>query len=125
MYEAARLAQVAAFADLLPDGLETRIGDGGLGLSGGEAHRVALARLYLRNPAILLLDEPTAHLDAATERLVIDGLLAFATGRTLVVTTHSQALADRMDRTLRMAGGRLMPVLGRRDPRRKLDGGVA
>jgi ATP-binding cassette subfamily C protein CydD len=123
--EAARLAQVSAFSDLMPDGLATRIGDGGLGLSGGEAHRVALARLYLRDPAILLLDEPTAHLDAATERLVIDGLLGFASERTLVVTTHSHALADRMDRTLRIAGGKLMPVLQRRGVQRHFDGGVA
>lgn len=109
--EAALIAQVGAFADLLPEGLDAVIGDGGLGLSGGEAHRVALARIYLRNPGIVLLDEPTAHLDAATERLVIEGMLKFARGRTLLVATHSAGLAARMDIALRIAGGRLMPAL--------------
>lgn len=116
MERAARRAQVCAFTDLLPLGLDTPVGDGGLGLSGGEAHRVALARIYLRDPAIILLDEPTAHLDAATEERVIDGLLDFARGRTLLVATHSAALAAHMDRSFRMAAGTFLPMPVRRTP---------
>ena len=95
--DAARLAQVSAFADLLPQGLATPVGDGGLGLSGGEAHRVALARIYLRDPSIILLDEPTAHLDAVTEAAVLQGITTFAATRTLIVVTHSERLARVFD----------------------------
>jgi ATP-binding cassette subfamily C protein CydD len=103
---AAVSAGVGLFADRLPDGLATAIGERGFGLSGGEAQRVALARIYLRNPRIILLDEPTAHLDAATEARVADGLLDFARGRTLIVATHSLALAAHMGEVLRLAGGK-------------------
>ncbi len=107
---AAQLACVTDFADLLPEGLATRIGEDGLGLSGGEVQRVALARLYLRNPGLMLLDEPTAHLDAATELAVLDGLGEFAKDRTLIVVTHSHAVAARMKHVFRIAGGRLLPT---------------
>jgi ATP-binding cassette subfamily C protein CydD len=107
---AAQLAHVTDFADQLPLGLATAIGEDGLGLSGGELHRIALARIYLRDPALILLDEPTAHLDAATEAAVLDDLLAFAEQRTLVVVTHSHAVASRMNHVFRIAGGHLLPA---------------
>ncbi|MEP7239555.1 MAG: ATP-binding cassette domain-containing protein, partial [Devosia sp.] len=108
---AARRAAVTDFAGEMPGGLDTPLGEGGIGLSGGEGHRVALARLYLRDPGLLLLDEPTAHLDAATEERVLDGLLDFARGRSMIVVTHSPAVAARMDRCFRIAEGRLLPTL--------------
>lgn len=107
---AAQQARVADFADALPEGLATRLGEDGLGLSGGEIQRIALARIDLRDPGLVLLDEPTAHLDAATEALVLDGLAEFAKGRTLIVATHSHAVAARMDRVFRIAGGKLLPA---------------
>jgi ATP-binding cassette subfamily C protein CydD len=107
---AADQALVTAFSDGLPERLGTGIGEGGLGLSGGEAHRVALARLYLTDPSIILLDEPTAHLDPETEAKILDRLQDFAKGRTLVVATHSAAVAARMDATLRFQDGRLLPI---------------
>ena len=107
---AARQSMVMDFAGGLPEGLSTMLGEGGLGLSGGEAHRIALARLYLRNPGLLLLDEPTAHLDAGTEAAVLDGLLDFARGRTMIIATHSAAVAARMHRCLEIVGGRLQPA---------------
>jgi len=109
--DAALCAHVMEFAETLPKGLDTMLGEGGLGLSGGEVHRVALARLYLRDPGLLLLDEPTAHLDPATEAAVLDGLLEFAQDRTLIVVTHSAAVAARMDRRVSIAHGRLVPML--------------
>ncbi|MCX5515288.1 thiol reductant ABC exporter subunit CydD [Kaistia algarum] len=106
----AALAFVTDFAGRLPDGFDTVVGERGRGISGGEAQRVALARIFLRDPGLVLLDEPTAHLDAITEARVADSILDFAAGRTLVIATHSAALARRMDRIYRIAGGRLLPV---------------
>ena len=83
---AADAALVQRFASRLPDGLETPIGEGGYGLSGGQAHRVGLARLFLRDPALILLDEPTAHLDTATEDELMANILAFAKGRMLILS---------------------------------------
>lgn len=105
---AADIACVTAFSDRLPAGLETPVGENGLGLSGGEAQRVALARLYLTDPSVILLDEPTAHLDRDTEARVLDGILGFAAGRTLVVATHAPAVVDRMDMVLTIDDARLV-----------------
>jgi ATP-binding cassette subfamily C protein CydD len=107
---AAELAHVAGFADALPEGLDTRLGEGGLGLSGGQAQRIALARIYLRDAGLILLDEPTAHLDAELEQAVLDELKHYARGRTLVIATHSLAVAARMDKAWRLAGERLLPT---------------
>lgn len=101
--EAARRACVLEFAAGLPQGLDTLLGSRGHGLSGGQAQRVALARLFLRDPGLILLDEPTAHLDEATQARVLDEILAFAAGRTLLLATHSPAVAARFPRVLRIA----------------------
>ena len=77
------------------------LGEDGSGLSGGELVRLALARLATRRDiGVLLVDEPTAHLDGDTARLVIDALLELARGRTLIVATHDPAVIERMDRTI-------------------------
>lgn len=104
----AERARVDEFASALPQGLDTLLGEAGAGLSGGELQRVALARLYLLDRGLLLLDEPTSHLDAATEARVLDGLCDFAGGRTMIVFTHSLAVAARMDRCYRLVQGRLL-----------------
>ncbi len=105
--DAARRACVTPFADRLPHGLDSRIDPRGHGLSGGQAQRVALARLYLRNPGLILLDEPTAHLDDDTRKAVLDGLLSFARGRTLLLVTHSPAVARTLPRRILLANGRI------------------
>jgi ATP-binding cassette subfamily C protein CydD len=69
---------VLQFAQRLPQGLDTVIGERGFGLSGGEARRIGLARLLLRDPQVLLLDEPTAFLDADTEAALLRSLAAYA-----------------------------------------------
>ena len=97
LHAAAEAAQVMRFAKRLPQGLHTLIGERGFGLSGGEARRIALARVFLRDPQLLLLDEPTAFLDPETEASLLAALAEFARGRTLVLATHSPA-------AMRMAG---------------------
>lgn len=97
----------AAIADVvaaLPHGLHTRLGETGGGLSGGEARRLTLARAIYGAPDVILADEPTADLDAATALFVADGLIAQANkGVTLVVATHDPDLAARMDRIIQIA----------------------
>lgn len=88
---ALRSAAVDEFLHSLPDGLDTQIGEGGFGLSGGQAQRIAIARAYLKNAPVLLLDEPTAHLDPATEKSVFESLQRLAVGRTVILATHSAA----------------------------------
>lgn len=105
--EAARRACVLEFAAVLPQGLDTPLGSRGQGLSGGQAQRVALARLFLRDPGLILLDEPTAHLDEATQARLLDEILTFSVGRTLLLATHSAAVAARLGRVVRVAGGKV------------------
>jgi ATP-binding cassette subfamily C protein CydD len=98
----------------LPDGLDSEVGEQGWGISAGEARRVALARALLRDAPLWLLDEPTAHLDADTERDLLDSILSAATGRTVAIASHSAALADRADVLWRLDRGRLLaePAVG-------------
>jgi ATP-binding cassette subfamily C protein CydD len=104
---AARRACVLEFAEALPQGLATQLGGRGHGLSGGQAQRVALARLFLRDPGLILLDEPTAHLDEGTQARVLDAILEFSAGRTLLLATHAPAVAARLGRTLQVVGGKV------------------
>ncbi|MCC4607979.1 thiol reductant ABC exporter subunit CydD [Xanthomonas campestris] len=97
-------AQVMRFAAQLPAGLDTVIGERGFGLSGGEARRVALARLLLREPDLLLLDEPTAFLDPDTEAELLRTLGVFARGRAVVLATHSPAVMRWADTVIDLHG---------------------
>jgi ATP-binding cassette, subfamily C, bacterial CydD len=110
--EAARSASVTEFAAALPGGLDSMIGEGGYGLSGGQAQRVAIARAYLKNAPLLLLDEPTAHLDPATEQEVLDGLRRLALGRTVILASHATAAHGFAGRRLDIRDGRAVPARG-------------
>jgi ATP-binding cassette subfamily C protein CydD len=103
--EAARLARITEFAESLPAGLDTPIGEGGHGLSGGQAQRVAIARAFLKNAPLLLLDEPTAHLDPATEAEVFAALKRLAMGRTVIMASHSAAAHAFSGRRLDLRAG--------------------
>ncbi|GGD42792.1 thiol reductant ABC exporter subunit CydD [Sinisalibacter lacisalsi] len=98
-------AGVAHVVAALPEGVETRLGETGAGLSGGEARRVTLARALHARPRLLLADEPTADLDAETARIVTQALMARAkAGMALIVSTHDERLADLMDRAIKIGG---------------------
>jgi len=101
----AEAAQVMRFAAALPLGLDTVIGERGFGLSGGEARRIGLARLLLRDPHLLLLDEPTAFLDPETEADLLRTLAAFARGRSVVIATHSETAMRWADTRLTLTAG--------------------
>ncbi|MEZ4431292.1 MAG: ABC transporter ATP-binding protein [bacterium] len=111
---AARLDAVAALCGLdalvarLPAGWETPLGDGGAGLSGGERQRVALARALVRDPALLILDEPDAHLDAAAVEALRVILPAAARRCTVLLITHDPAVAALADRVVRLVDGRVV-----------------
>lgn len=110
--DAAKAARIEQFAAGLPDGLDTLVGEGGYGLSGGQAQRVAIARAFVRNAPLLLLDEPTAHLDPATEADVLDSLRRLALGRTVILASHSAAAHVFGGRVLRLSEGRTQTVQG-------------
>ncbi len=105
--DAVRLAHVDEFLPRLPRGLDTEVGEAGQGLSVGQAQRVALARLFLREPGLVLLDEPTAHLDEESARLVADGIAALCAGRTAMTITHRASSAAVSGRVLTLVDGRL------------------
>lgn len=95
---AVRRARLTEMVESLPEGLGTRIGEAGFGLSGGQAQRVAIARAFLKDAPLLLLDEPTAHLDPATEREIFASIRRLAMGRTVVLASHAiQALEFAKD----------------------------
>lgn len=107
---AAQRAQIQDFIARLPNGYDTLAGENGAKLSGGERQRVALARALLKDSPVLVLDEATAHLDAVTERAILETVLDVTRGRTLIMLTHRRALLDRMDRVYRLEGGQLARV---------------
>ena len=107
---AAASAGLTGMIEALPDGLETIVGQGGRRLSAGQAQRIAIARAFVSSAPLLILDEPTAHLDAANEQLVADGLEKLAKGRTAVVVSHRSMPTVAADRVLRLEGGQLTPV---------------
>ncbi len=90
----------------LPGGLETRVGEGGRGLSAGQTQRVGLARAFLRDAPLVVLDEPTAHLDADTAAAVGDAIARLAEGRTTLLIAHDATLAARAERTVTLEPGR-------------------
>ncbi|MBQ1025082.1 thiol reductant ABC exporter subunit CydD [Micromonospora sp. C95] len=91
----------------LPDGLDTLLGERGHGLSSGQRQRVALARAFLRHAPVVLLDEPTARLDAAAESVVLSATRELVAGRTALLVAHRPALLTDVDRILRVEDGRV------------------
>jgi ATP-binding cassette subfamily C protein CydD len=105
--EAARQAALDERIARLPAGLDTWIGDAGHGLSGGEIQRIGLARAFYRDAPLVLLDEPTAHLDAATEAVIQQAITRLRQGRTMIFVAHRLATLRHADRILVLDEGRV------------------
>ena len=95
--EAARLANADEFIDRLPEGYDSMIGERGVTLSGGQRQRIAIARAIIRNSPILILDEPSTGLDAASEKLVLEGLERLMENRTTIMVAHRLATIQKAD----------------------------
>jgi ABC-type multidrug transport system fused ATPase/permease subunit len=103
---AARAAQAETFIGALPDGFETKIGNGGASLSGGQEQRIALARGFLRNPDIFIFDEATNALDSLTEEFIHDALDRLS-GKTVLIISHRLSTIRRADHVIVLDGGRV------------------
>ncbi|MGH9069247.1 MAG: ABC transporter ATP-binding protein [Acidimicrobiales bacterium] len=108
MVQALRAAQVLSLVQSLPDGLDTMVGDRGYRLSGGEKQRLAIARLLLKAPDVVVLDEATAHLDSESEAAVQEALRVALVGRTSLVIAHRLSTVREADRILVVDGGRIV-----------------
>lgn len=104
---ALRTAHLSDLLERLPEGLDTRVGEHGMSLSGGEAQRVAIARAFLKKADILILDEPTAHVDLDSERAILEAIADIAHDRTTLTISHRQATIAHADRRVELAEGRI------------------
>ncbi|MYT32397.1 thiol reductant ABC exporter subunit CydD [Streptomyces sp. MspMP-M5] len=120
---ALREAGALDFVDALPEGAATRLGESGAGLSAGQRQRIALARAFLADRPIVLLDEPTANLDGETEQALVEAVGRLAAGRTVLLVVHRPALLAVADRTVRLAGPEAGAAAG--EPADGADGAAA
>lgn len=108
--EAAKAANAHDFIVRLPDGYNTRVGERGMTLSGGERQRISLARAFLKNAPLLILDEPTSAVDANTERLIIQAMERLLQGRTTIIITHRMNLLQHCHNVFRIEEGKIVNV---------------
>jgi ATP-binding cassette, subfamily B, bacterial MsbA len=112
--EAAEAAHVLEFVRELPDGLETLVGENGVRLSGGQRQRLAIARAILKDAPVLILDEATSSLDAASERHIQEALETLRRGRTCLIIAHRLSTIQKADRIIVLENGRI-EALGRHE----------
>jgi ATP-binding cassette subfamily B protein len=107
---AARLAHAHEFIEALPSGYDTVLDERGSNLSGGQRQRLCLARAFLKDAPVLFLDEPTASVDAESERLISDAVERLSEGRTVVTIAHTSAMLERADTRVILEAGRVVPA---------------
>jgi ATP-binding cassette, subfamily B, bacterial len=109
---AARAANAHDFISALPEGYDTQVGEHGMLLSGGERQRIALARAFLKDAPLLILDEPTSSVDVGTEAVIIDAMERLMQGRTTFMIAHRLSTLDICDARLELDGGRIADASG-------------
>lgn len=107
---AAKAANIHDFVDTLPEGYDTQVGERGMRLSGGERQRLALARAFLKDTPILILDEPTSSVDIITEATIMEAMVRLMRGRTSFMITHRLAALEGCDSVLEISQGKVEPV---------------
>lgn len=117
LWQALEVARLDKEVALMPEGLETQVGEAGLGLSGGQAQRLSLARAFLADRPVLLLDEPTSQVDLASEAAIVESLEQLAQGRTVVTISHRVGALTAADRTVKVEAGAVHEVGGAGAPR--------
>jgi ATP-binding cassette, subfamily B, bacterial MsbA len=105
---AAKAAHAWEFIERLPQGLDTRVGERGVKLSGGQRQRLAIARVFLKDPAIVVLDEATSSLDSESERLIEDAMEKLLRGRSTLIIAHRYSTVRRADRVITIDRGRMV-----------------
>jgi len=116
LVEAAKAANAHEFIVSLPHGYETRVGERGMSLSGGERQRIALARAFLKDAPILILDEPTSSVDTKTEAAIMEAMERLMCGRTTLMITHRLGTLANCDAQLEIEDGRVVRLEQRRIP---------
>src|SRR5260370_25983170 len=106
--EAAKLANAHDFVSRLPQGYRTEVGERGMTLSGGESQRISLARAFLKDAPILILDEPTSSVDVTTEAAIMEALDRLMHGRTTFMIAHRLSTLQNCDLRLEIGAGRLL-----------------
>jgi ATP-binding cassette subfamily B protein len=120
--EAAQSANVHEFIAGLPNGYETAVGERGMMLSGGERQRIALARAFLKDAPILILDEPTSSVDMTTEAGIMEAMERLMAGRTTLMIAHRISTLDICDARIELEHGRIISGSGNVDLDRSLSG---
>lgn len=108
LLEAVKIARIQTFIELLPMGYKTPVGEKGMGLSQGQKQRILLARAIYKNPDILFLDEPTTGLNAFTEVLIMDDLLAYFSDKTVIMIADRHTTVERADQIIVLESGEIV-----------------
>jgi ATP-binding cassette subfamily B protein len=107
---AAKAANVHEFITRLPQGYETLVGERGMGVSGGERQRISLARAFLKDAPILILDEPTSSVDVKTESAIVEAMERLMRGRTTFIITHRPSALKHCDWVVQIENGRVVAL---------------
>lgn len=108
--KAAKLANIAEFIESLPEKFDTNVGERGIKLSGGQKQRLAIARMIMSNPDIIIFDEATSHLDSESEKLIQDAFWKYAKGKTTIVIAHRLSTIAKADRIVVLNKGEIVEI---------------